>query len=86
MYNVGTGKGVSVLEVVRTFEKVTAEKVPIEMSEPRTGDIITAFADPSKINNRIGWKAQYSLEDSLMSAWNWEKQLKGTIETMKKEV
>jgi UDP-glucose 4-epimerase len=86
VYNVGTGRGVSVMEIVQTFEKVTGEKVHFEISKPRTGDIITAFADPSKINNRIGWKAKYSLEDSLMSAWNWEKQLKGTIETMKKEV
>ena len=76
VYNVGTGRGVSVMEIVQTFEKVTGEKVHFEISKPRTGDVITAFADPKKINNRIGWKAQYSLEDSLMSAWNWEKQLK----------
>ncbi|MDA9157695.1 UDP-glucose 4-epimerase GalE [Flavobacteriaceae bacterium] len=78
VYNVGTGEGVSVLEVINAFEKVTGEKVPYELSDPRNGDIISAYADPNKINTNIGWKARYTLEESLMSAWNWEKQLNVT--------
>ena len=79
VYNVGTGNGVSVMEVINTFEKVTGKKVPYQLIESRQGDVIKAYANSNKIKNSIGWEAQYSLEDSLMSAWNWEKQLKTKI-------
>jgi UDP-glucose 4-epimerase len=67
------------MEVINTFEKVTGKKVPYQLSESRQGDVIKAYANSNKIKNSIGWEAQYSLEDSLMSAWNWEKQLKTKI-------
>ena len=75
VYNVGTGKGVSVLELINAFEKATGKKVPYEFADPRPGDTVAAYADASKIKTKIGWKAQYSLEEALKSAWEWEKSL-----------
>ncbi|MFL2604005.1 MAG: UDP-glucose 4-epimerase GalE [Flavobacteriaceae bacterium] len=72
-FNVGTGYGVSVLELIKTFEKVTGEEVPFEYDEPRTGDTEAAFADVKKIEKKIGWKSKYSLEEALKNAWEWEK-------------
>ena len=72
-FNVGTGSGVSVLELIKTFEKVTGEEVPFEYDEPRTGDTEAAFADVKKIEKKIGWKSKYSLEEALKNAWEWEK-------------
>ena len=71
--NVGTGKGYSVLEVIKIFEKVTGEKVPFKVVGPREGDVPIAFADVKKIYKKMGWKAKFTLEDGLKSAWNWEK-------------
>ena len=73
IFNVGTGKGYSVLEVIKIFEKVTGEKVPFKFVGPREGDVPIAFADVKKINTKMGWKAKFTLEDGLKSAWNWEK-------------
>tara|TARA_Y200000002_G_scaffold376649_1_gene380880 strand:- start:3024 stop:4043 length:1020 start_codon:yes stop_codon:yes gene_type:complete len=75
IFNVGTGKGSSVLEVIKTFEKVTGEKVPFKFVSPREGDVPIAFADVKKINTKMGWKAKFTLEDGLKSAWNWEKKI-----------
>ena len=75
IFNVGTGRGFSVLEVIKAFEKVTGEKVPFKFVGPREGDIPIAFADVKKINTKMGWKAKFTLEDGLKSAWNWEKHL-----------
>ena len=72
-FNVGTGHGVSVLELIKTFEKVTGKQVPFEYDEPRTGDTEAAFADVKKIEKKIGWKSKYSLEEALKNAWEWEK-------------
>ena len=74
-FNVGTGKGSSVLEVIKAFEKTTGESVPYKFSKPRTGDTTSAYADVRKIKNKMGWKAKYSLEAALQSAWNWEKEI-----------
>jgi UDP-glucose 4-epimerase len=76
VYNVGTGNGVSVLELIESFESATGKKVPFELSDPRPGDTVSAYADPSKIETNIGWKARYSLEESLYSAWKWEENIK----------
>ena len=73
--NVGTGKGYSVLEVIKIFEKVTGEKVPFKVVGPREGDVPIAFADVKKIYTKMGWKTKFTLEDGLKSAWNWEKHL-----------
>ena len=75
VYNVGTGKGVSVLELIKSFESTTGKKVPFEISDPRPGDTVVAYADPSKIKLNIGWMANYSLEEALLSAWKWEEKI-----------
>lgn len=80
VYNVGTGNGVSVLELIQMFENATGKKVSYELSEPRTGDTIAAYADVSKIEREIGWKARYSLEEALSSAWKWEEMLHKKLE------
>lgn len=76
-FNLGTGRGTSVLEVVRTFEKVTGVPVNYKIVGRRAGDIIAVWADTTKANEVLGWKAEISLEDTLLSAWNWEKRLRG---------
>jgi UDP-glucose 4-epimerase len=76
-FNLGTGRGSSVLEIVKTFEKVTGVKVNYKIVGRRAGDIIAVWADTSKANDVLGWKAVTSLEDTLLSAWNWEKKLRG---------
>jgi UDP-glucose 4-epimerase len=75
VFNLGTGKGSSVLEVIQTFEKATGEKVPYQIVGRRDGDVSIAYANTDKANQILGWKAKTSLSDSLLSAWNWEKQL-----------
>jgi len=74
-FNIGTGKGTSVLEIVKTFEDVSGIKLNYVFKDRREGDIVSAFADTSKANNVLRWKAELSLEDALTSAWNWEKKL-----------
>ena len=76
VFNIGTGKGSSVLEVIDTFEKATGENLNYSFAKRRVGDIVSAYADTTKANKILGWKAQLSLEDALVSAWNWEKSLK----------
>ena len=76
MFNVGTGKGSSVLEVIKAFEKVSGQPLPYKIVGRRAGDVIAAYADTQKANQELQWKAKQSLEDALLSAWNWEKKLR----------
>ena len=76
VFNLGTGEGLSVLELIDTFEKVTGVKVPHEIAPRREGDIEKVWADTSFANNELGWKAEESVENTLLSAWNWELKLK----------
>lgn len=75
IFNIGTGRGVSTLEVVEGFEKATGVKVNWEYAPRREGDIEEVWADPAKANNVLGWKAETSLEDTLRSAWKWQVKL-----------
>ncbi len=75
IFNIGTGRGVSTLEVVEGFEKATGVKVNWEYAPRREGDIEKVWADPAKANNVLGWKAETSLEDTLRSAWKWQVKL-----------
>ena len=75
IFNVGTGEGNSVLEVVKSFERVTNQKVNYRIVGRRSGDITAAFADTTFANEELGWKAELSLDDALLSAWNWQKTL-----------
>jgi len=75
-FNVGTGNGASVLEVVNTFEEATGVKVNYKIVARRPGDIEKIYADTTKANTVLGWKAETSLYDTLLSAWNWEKKIR----------
>lgn len=74
-FNLGTGRGLSVLEIIETFEKVNGVKVPYKIVPRREGDIEKVWADPSFANNELGWVASETLEETLRSAWAWEKNL-----------
>ena len=75
-FNIGTGKGSSVLEVVNAFEKVTQQKLNYKIVDRREGDVISVYADTKKANDVLGWKAEKSMEESLLSSWNWEKKVR----------
>ena len=75
-FNVGTGKGSSVLEVITAFEKVSNKKLPYKIVGRRAGDVIEAYANTDKANKILGWQAQSSLEDALSSAWKWEQKIR----------
>ena len=75
VFNLGTGKGNSVLEVIQTFEKVSGVPLNYEIVDRRSGDIVAAYADTSKANKVLGWQAKNDLEVSLKTAWEWEKKI-----------
>lgn len=76
VFNIGTGKGSSVLEVISAFEKISNQKLNYKIVDRREGDVVAAFADTTKANTVLGWKAKSSLEEALMSAWEWEKKIR----------
>ena len=76
-FNIGTGRGCSVLELVSLFERATGVRVPHKIVGRRAGDIEKIWADTSYANRELGWKAERSIEDTLRSAWAWEKRLRG---------
>ena len=73
IYNLGTGQGYSVLDVVKTFEKVNGVKVPYSIKPRRAGDIAICYSDPTKAEKELGWKAQYGLEEMCRDSWNWQR-------------
>ena len=73
VFNLGTGKGYSVLEVIRAFEKVSGLKLNYKIVGRREGDVIQVWADPSFSNRELGWKAEKGLEEMVASAWKWEQ-------------
>lgn len=76
VFNVGTGTGSTVLEVVNSFEKVSGEKLNYKIVGRRAGDITAAYADTTKANNVLGWKAQSTLDDAMSFAWKWEQKIR----------
>lgn len=75
-FNLGTGKGSSVLEVINSFEKVSGKKLPYKIVPRREGDITEAYANTDKANNVLGWKAQSTLDEAMASAWKWEEKIR----------
>lgn len=75
VFNLGTGKGYSVLEVIKSFEKVSGHKLNYKFAERREGDIEKVWADTKMANSELGWKAERGLDEMMISAWNWEKAL-----------
>jgi len=74
-FNIGTGKGVSVLEIIESFERATGESVPHKIVERRAGDIEQIYADTTFSNQELGWQSEKSLDETLLSAWNWQVAL-----------
>jgi UDP-glucose 4-epimerase len=75
VYNVGTGRGTSVQELLDTFTQATGVPVPHIIGPRRPGDIVSCYADPSKIQQELGWQAKLSVSQALTDAWNWQKSL-----------
>lgn len=75
VFNIGTGRGHSVLEILRTFEKVTGVKVPHRIASRRPGDVAKIYAAAGKAKKTLGWSAKRSLEEALLSSWTWQKNL-----------
>lgn len=76
VFNVGTGKGSTVLEVINSFEKVSGKKLNYKIVDRRPGDITSAYADTTLANEELGWKSQYTLDEAMKSAWDWEKKVR----------
>lgn len=77
IFNLGTGNGASVLEIVNGFEKATGVNLNYKIVDRRAGDIEKIWADTTFANEELGWKAEKGLEETLLSAWNWEKKVRG---------
>lgn len=75
-FNLGTGTGSSVLEVINAFEKVAEQKLNYQIVGRREGDVIAAYANTDKANNVLGWKAKSTLDEALESAWKWERKIR----------
>ena len=73
VYNVGTGKGTSVMQLIKTFEKVSGQKLPYKIVPRRVGDIAECFADTKKIEQTMNWKAKKTIEEALSDSWRWQK-------------
>ena len=71
IYNLGTGYGYSVLDIVKTFEKVNNVKVPYVIAPRRAGDIAACYADPSKAEKELGWKAEYTLDNMCLDSYQY---------------
>lgn len=74
IYNLGTGRGCSVFDIVKAFEKACGKKIPYEVKGRRPGDIATCYADPSKAKRELGWEAEHSLDEMCEDTWRWQKQ------------
>ena len=77
IYNLGTGKGSSVLEVVQAFERANSVEVPYQICDRRAGDITIAYANANKAERELAWKADTALEEALRTTWQWQKYLEG---------
>lgn len=73
-YNLGTGRGFSVLEMIKTFEEISSVKIPFTISERRPGDIATSFADPTLANIDLDWKAKFGIKEICRDSWNWQSK------------
>jgi UDP-glucose 4-epimerase len=76
IFNLGTGTGSSVLEVIQSFEKVSGQKLPYKIVDRRAGDVISAYANTDKANNVLSWKAESTLDEAMASAWKWEQKVR----------
>lgn len=75
IFNLGSGKGVTVLEAIKAFEEVSGLKLNYEIADRRAGDVVAVYADNQKASKQLGWACKYSLQDMMSSAWSWEKRM-----------
>jgi UDP-glucose 4-epimerase len=75
VFNLGTGNGMSVLEAIHAFEKVSGKKLNYTIGTRRAGDVVAVYADNTKAATQLNWTCQYNLEDAMLSAWNWELKM-----------
>jgi UDP-glucose 4-epimerase len=75
-FNLGTGTGSSVLEVIQSFERVSGKKLNYKIVGRRQGDVVSAYADTNKAKDELGWETKLSLDDAMLSAWNWEQKVR----------
>ena len=73
IYNLGTGHGYSVLDIVKNFEEATGVKIPYSIKPRRAGDIATCYCDPSKAERELGWKAEFGIREMCADSWRWQK-------------
>jgi UDP-glucose 4-epimerase len=73
VFNIGTGIGYSVLDIINAFEKTTNIKINYKIVDRRPGDVEAVFADTTLANNELGWTAIYNIEDMMRTAWKWEQ-------------
>lgn len=83
IYNLGTGNGYSVLDVLHAFEKACGKKLPYEIKKRRPGDIATCYADPAKAKAELGWEAEYGIEEMCEDSWRWQSQNPDGYNTVK---
>ncbi len=76
VFNLGTGNGVSVLDAIKSFERVSGVKINYKITGRRAGDIEKIWADPSFANKELGWKTISTLDESMKTAWDWEKKIR----------
>ena len=74
VYNLGTGKGYSVLDIVKNFEEATGVKIPYVIRDRRPGDIATCYSDAGKAEAELGWKAEYGIKEMCADSWKWQSQ------------
>ena len=75
VFNLGTGNGYSVMDIIKSFEKISGEKLNYKIVDRRVGDVEKVWANPKFANNELGWKAEKGLDEMLESAWKWEKSI-----------
>jgi len=75
-FNLGTGKGSTVLEAIQSFDRVSGKNLKYEIVDRREGDVVSAYAEISKANNILGWKTELTLDDAMASAWRWEQKIR----------
>jgi UDP-glucose 4-epimerase len=81
VFNLGTGNGVTVLELIDAFERVSGEKLNYKVGGRRDGDVVAVYADNNRARNLLGWETQYGLDAMMDTAWRWEK----VVAEMKKQ-
>ncbi len=80
VFNLGTGRGNSVMEVIKTFEDVTGIRLNYRIGPRRAGDVVSIYSDTKKANEKLGWKAERDLADMMLTSWNWQKAVSGSNE------